>query len=202
MNKKTILSSMILASGIVPYAALAEPSVPAQVFNVDENSKVNTTIGTISFLDGVSDKTVRLEVGTTEIKNWVTNGEPFESTSFRSSFSQAPIVFGQIQSNSDYAVDYEVSTYSYSGVTSKNHSNLLMRHRINNVSATGFDAVLESELDKKGTSVIQSFLSTGEGETLGWVAFAEPISGLWNDKPIEVSITGTFGHSSTIWSWL
>lgn len=200
MNKKTILSSMILASGIVPYAALAESSVPAQVFNVDENSKVNTTIGTISFLDGVSDKTVRLEVGTTEIKNWVTNGESFEPTSFRSSFSQTPIVFGQIQSNSDYAVDYEVSTYSYSGVTSKNHSNLLMRHRINNVSATGFDAVLESELDKKGTSVIQSFLNTGEGETLGWIAFAEPISGLWNDKPIEVSSTGTsvthqpYGH--------
>lgn len=194
---------MLLATGVMPYAALAETSLPAQVFNVDENSKVNTTIGTISFLDGVSDKTVRLEVGTTDIKNWVTNGEAFESTSFSSTFAQAPVVFGQIQSNSDYQVEYEVSTYSYSGVTGKNHSNLLMRHRIDNVSALGFDAVLESELDKKGTSVIQSFLDTGAGETLGWIAFAEPISAILNDKPIEVASTGTavthntYGHAFT-----
>ncbi|WP_194866655.1 LamG-like jellyroll fold domain-containing protein [Pseudoalteromonas sp. PPB1] len=159
--------------------------------NVDENTKANTIIGTVSFLDGESDKKVRLEVGKTEIKNWVTNGEAFEPISFTSTFTQAPIVFGQIQSNSDYQVEYEVSTYSYSGVTSKNNNRLLMRHRLDNVTALGFEAVLESELDKKGTSVIQSFLDTGEGETLGWIAFAEPISAFWNDKPIDVSSTGT-----------
>ncbi|WP_394493421.1 LamG-like jellyroll fold domain-containing protein [Shewanella sp. ENK2] len=200
MNKKKILNSLLLTYGIVPYAVLAS-SLPAQVFNVDENSKINSTIGTISFLDGVSDKTVRLEVGTTEIKNWVTNGEAFEPISFSSNFTQTPIVFGQIQSNSDYTVEYEVSTYSYSGITSKNNNSLLMRHRIDNVSALGFEAVLESELDKKGTSVIQSFLDTGEGETLGWIAFAEPISGVINDKPIEVASTGEavthepYGHA-------
>ncbi|WP_286218889.1 LamG-like jellyroll fold domain-containing protein [Thalassotalea agarivorans] len=201
MNKKTILSSMFLATGVMPYAALGETSLPAQVFNVDENTKVNTTIGTIRFLDGVSDKTVRLEVGTTDIKNWTTNGEAFEPIAFKSTFAQAPIVFGQIQSNSDYQVEYEVNTYSYSGVTSKNNNQLLMRHRLDNVTALGFDAVLESELDKKGTSVIQSFLNTGEGETLGWIAFAEPISAILNDKPIEVASTGiavthnTYGHA-------
>lgn len=135
-----------------------ETSLPAQVFNVDENTKVNTTIGTIRFLDGVSDKTVRLEVGTTDIKNWTTNGEAFEPIAFKSTFAQAPIVFGQIQSNSDYQVEYEVNTYSYSGVTSKNNNQLLMRHRLDNVTALGFDAVLESELDKKAPALSKASL--------------------------------------------
>lgn len=193
-------------SSIAEQAALEPISI-----DVDENTKTNTTIGTVSFLDGASDKTVLLEVGTTKLNNWATNGEAFEAVSFSSifsnkvlnspSFNLEPIVFGQIQSNSDYEVEYEVNTYSYSGVESKNHKQLLMRHRLDNVTAFGFDAVLESQLDKKGTSVIQSFTNTGEGETLGWIAFAEPVSAVWNDKPFEVSSTGatvthnTHGHA-------
>ncbi|GEA11017.1 LamG-like jellyroll fold domain-containing protein [Alteromonas sp. KUL49] len=187
----------------VGFPSMAQTVLEPITIDVDENTKPNTTIGTVDFRDGVSDKTVRLEVGATAISNWVTNGEPFEPVSFASNFSQTPIVFGQIQSNSDYQVEYEVSTYSYSGVTSKNNNRLLMRHRINNVNPLGFEAVLESELDKKGTSVIQSFIDTGEGETLGWIAFEAPISAVWNDKPFEVSSTGTVvthnahGHSFT-----
>ena len=183
------------------FASTAQTSLEQIVINIDENIKTNTTIGRVSFLDGVSDKSVRIEVGTTELRNWVTNGEAFESISFSSSFSEAvlnssspssgPIVFGQIQSDSDYEVEYEVNTYSYSGLENKNHKQLLMRHRLNNVSALGFDAILESQLDKKGTSVIQNFTSTGEGETLGWVAFSEPVSAIWQDKPIQVSSTGS-----------
>lgn len=187
----------------VGFPSIAQTALDPITIDVDENTKPNTTIGTVNFKDGVFDKTVRLEVGSTAINNWVTNSEPFEPVSFASNFSQAPIVFGQIQSNSDYQVEYEVSTYSYTGVTSKNNNRLLMRHRINNVSPLGFEAVLESELDKKGTSVIQSFIDTGEGETLGWIAFEEPISAVWNDKPFEVSSTGTVvthnthGHTFT-----
>lgn len=188
MRNKLYLALLTMG---VSFPSIAQSSLTPLTIHVDENTKTNTTIGRVSFLDGVSDKTVRLEVGTTDIKNWVTNGEAFEPISFSSSFAEAPIVFGQIQSNSDYQVEYEVSTYSYNGVEDKNHSDLLMRHRLNNVTASGFDAVLESQLDKKGTSVIQSFTNTGAGEKLGWIAFAEPISGFWNDKPVDVSSTGT-----------
>ncbi|KZN29504.1 hypothetical protein N480_07210 [Pseudoalteromonas luteoviolacea S2607] len=189
MMRTKLCLALLTLGATVPNST--EAAMAPLTIHVDENTKTNTTIGQVSFVNGESDKTVRLEVGKTDIKNWVTNGEAFEPISFASSFTQAPIVFGQIQSNSDYAVEYEVSTYSYSGITSKNNSRLLMRHRLDNVSAQGFEAVLESELDKKGTSVIQSFINTGEGETLGWIAFAEPISALWNNKPFEVSSTGT-----------
>jgi len=194
MRNKLYLALLTLGAS---FPSIAQSSLAPLTIHVDENTKTNTTIGRVSFLDGVSDKTVRLEVGTTDIKNWITNGEAFEPISFTSTFTQTPIVFGQIQSNSDYQVEYEVSTYSYSGVTSKNNNRLLMRHRLDNVTTLGFEAVLESELDKKGTSVIQSFLDTGEGETLGWIAFAEPISAFWNDKPIDVSSTGTLVTHNT-----
>ncbi|AWB66037.1 hypothetical protein C2869_06105 [Saccharobesus litoralis] len=190
MSLKKLYVTLLAGSTYFASATAQATLVPISI-EVDENTKNNTTIGKINFVDGVSDKTVRLEVGTTDIKNWATNGEAFEPIPFTSNFTQAPIVFGQIQSNSDYEVEYEVSTYSYNGVEDKNHSDLLMRHRLDNVTALGFDAILESQLDKKGTSVIQSFTNTGAGEKLGWIAFAEPISGFWNDKPIDVSSTGT-----------
>ncbi len=185
-------------------SSVAQTTLEPLNISIDENTKTNAVIGQVNFVDGQFNKTVRLEVGKSPLNNWVTNGEAFESISFTSTFSQAPIVFGQIQSNSDYDVEYEVSTYSYSGIETQNHNRLLMRHRLDNVTALGFDAILESQLDKKGTSVIKSITDTGAGETLGWIAFAEPISAYWNDKPVDVSSTGTavthetHGHGFTV----
>lgn len=64
---------------------------------------------------------VSLKLGTTHISNWTTNGETFEPFSFKSTFTQAPIVFDQIPSNGDS----NVSTHLRSDMADQNYSDLL-----------------------------------------------------------------------------
>lgn len=172
------------------FSSVAQTTLEPIEISIDENTKTNSTIGKVGFLDGEVSSTVQIEVGKTSIKNWSTNGEAFEPVPFTTSFLSAPIIFGQIQSASDYKVEYAIDTYSYTGAISRSGQDFIMRHRLQNVNASGFEAILESQLDKRGTSVVTDIISTGAGETLGWFAVSGPAQGVWRDKQFEVLSTG------------
>ena len=172
------------------FSSVAQTTLEPVIINIDENTKNNTSVGQISFTDGQYDKTVKVEIGKSDLTHWVTNGEGFEPISFSSEFEHAPIMFGQIQTGSQYQIAYSVSTSSHQGGVSALGQEFIMRHRLNNVTSTGFDAVLESELDKRGTSVVTSIDNTGKGETLGWLAVSEPVEAVLYDKKITVLSTG------------
>jgi hypothetical protein len=173
------------------FASAASAAVLSPLtINIDENTKNNTTIGQVRFVDGSPDKTVTIEVGVTPLSNWVTNGEAFENIAFNTPFSAPPLLFGQLQTGSDYNIAYTVSTYSHQGGISAPGNEYIMRHRTQNVSALGFDVILESELDKRGTSVVSSIDDTGNGELLGWLAVSEPVQGIHFDKHVEIVSSG------------
>ena len=146
-------------------------------------------LGKLTFAAGQADTTIQLEVGTSPLNNWITNGEAFEPIPFTSNFSSAPVLLSHLQSDGDYRVTYDVSNYSYTGSVSERGYNFITRPRHQNVTATGFEAVIESELDKRGTSTVESITETG-GETLGWIAISQPTQGVWGDIPFEALTTG------------
>lgn len=189
MTRLSIISSFILLISNMSCAVWAT-TLPSKTINIDENTKTNTRIGEINFLDGQADSSVQFQIGTSAIQNWSTNGEAFEPVSFLSPFSTTPIVFSHIQSASDYKVEYEVSTYSFTGALVARGDDFIMRPRMKNVSTSGFDAILESELDQRGTSVVTSINNTGEPETVGWMAISSSVEGVWYNMPFEVTNTG------------
>lgn len=189
MFKQAKISALLISVWGLSTPALAQNTLNDIVINIDENTKTNTRIGEINFTAGQADTTVQIEVGISPLNNWVTNGEAFEPIPFTSNFSSAPVLLSHLQSDGDYRVTYDVSNYSYTGSVSEQGYNFITRPRHQNVTATGFEAVIESELDKRGTSTVESITETGS-ETLGWIAISEPTQGIWGDIPFEALTTG------------
>ncbi len=175
------------------FASIGQTTLSPISIDVDENTRTGATVGQVSFVDGKPTRTIPIEVGKTTLSNWSTLGEEFESIPFSTAFSQNPLVFGQIQSSSDYRVEYmpKDELGGRPGVRSAHGYSYLMRQRIDNVSATGFEAALESQLDLAANTGIKEMLNKGEPETFGWLAVGTEAQGVWTMSQFEALATGT-----------
>ncbi|MCJ8314419.1 MAG: cadherin domain-containing protein, partial [Pseudomonadales bacterium] len=170
-------------------SAFAQLSMGEQQYLIDENSANNTLVGQVIATGGQGSLPLQIDVGTQTLNNWSTRGEDYESVSFNTTFDSAPIVFRQLQSNGNYNVNYSVKTYSHTGSLTKKGYEVLFRTRQQNTSATGFDAILETNLWVGGSSSLTSIDSITGSESLGWLAFSAAATGSWNELAFEVAQT-------------
>ncbi|WP_346839595.1 LamG-like jellyroll fold domain-containing protein [Microbulbifer sp. SAOS-129_SWC] len=174
----------------------AAPSIESENIAIDENTARGMVIGQVSASNGTFTSTMQLEVGAQSIGNWSTRGEDYEPISFSSPFSTSPIVLSQIQSYGDYPVIYSTHTDAYTGKVSKRGYEILFRPRQKNTSSTGFDAILETDLQTSDYATT-SIDSVGGAETVGWMAFANSTQGRWGGIPFEVAQTGSVVTAAT-----
>ncbi|MCP4326117.1 MAG: DUF5011 domain-containing protein, partial [Alteromonadales bacterium] len=190
MQSKPILSiAIILVLFGTCFPVFAQMSMDAQQYTIDENTSINTLVGQVIATEGEASSSIQIDVGTQELSNWSTRGEDYESVSFNTAFDSAPIVFRQLQSSGNYNVNYSVSTYSYTGSMTKKGYEVLFRTRQDNTTATGFDAILETDLWVGGSSSLTSIDSVKGSENLGWLAISESATGSWNELAFEVDQT-------------
>ena len=190
-------AQLALVSAIFATQALAAPVLTAQSFNVNENTANDTLIGKVTASGGDAAQVLQLDVGTQQIKNWSTRNESYEPVSFNTPFSAPPIVLSRIQSTGEYSVIYSVSSYNWSGKKHKAGYQMLILPRQKNTTASGFEAILETDMHVDGTSTVSSIDWVGAGETLGWLALSGAAQGTWSGLPFEALLTGETITSST-----
>lgn len=165
--------------------AHAAPTLPSQHWVIPENTASNTQLGQLAAEQGAATKQLQLAVGKLSTQQWLTNNGSYESVQYATPFSSVPTLVSQIQSTGNYSVAYRVDTYSYKGWQSKKGYEILFRPRHANSTATGFDAILETDIDMKGSSVVEEFGTIGGDETIGWLAIDNGNQGLWSGVPFE-----------------
>ena len=183
-----LLVSTILLLGFSAQS-IAAPSLSDASFSVNENTANGTLIGQLSATGAANTSTLKLEVGSQSVSNWSTRGEAFEPVNFSNTFNAAPIVFSQVQSTGDYTVNYTKSTYGSGGPKpySKNGYDILFRDRQQNTITSGFETILEADLEVNST--VDSIDSVNGSETVGWLAIENATQGFWSGLPFETALT-------------
>ncbi|WP_404390373.1 cadherin domain-containing protein [Pseudoalteromonas phenolica] len=166
-------------------AAIASPVLYPAQWQVAENTASNQFVGQVVATNASATKQLQLEVGTVSTKEWITNGGTFESVNFTAPFATQPTIVSQVQSYGNYTVMYRVDTYSYKGWQSKKGYEIFFRPRMQNASNTGFETILETDIDMKGSSVVEEFGSIGGNETIGWLAINSAEQGQLNGLSFE-----------------
>ncbi|WP_440903069.1 LamG-like jellyroll fold domain-containing protein [Catenovulum sp. SX2] len=174
-------------------------TAPTHIYlSVDENTAKNTVIGQLTSDHASPTTTLKLDVGTAVLSNWAARDEAYQAVNYTTSFDEPPILFNQIQSDGSYYVTYTVDTYSYDGSINKLGYEILMRTRQQNITASGFESIIETDLDLTGSSVVTSIDNVRGNETVAWLAVSQAAQGLWNGLPFETTQTAEeVTHSSS-----